>query len=405
MPNLAPVPPEPESLQPSSYADDLLEILGRTDLVANGQALLISIAPVKTALGSRWGTRQTQIYDLVERYFRKYLQPDDLCQKVAETCFLIGTPGRSRLIAQAICYRALKDVLSFFLGDVYPKDLEINLIMALSPGRVDARQCSIAELDEAEEHARHEDARRASKEEPASALTNLTSWPLVTPDGLDLRVSFAVDPVLDLKAQAVAGHRIESRIINQRTGVELTTEQRRKLLPRDLERIDLAALERAISRLSAHSGGSRPTLIVQLSFASLSNSRSRRILVDRAHELGDRLKRGAICELVDLETGLPGGRLAEVASLVRPMFRGVWAQVRPNRWLVDAAREAGVSGMTARADEMGQDNAAIMSGMSRFMTLAGPTPPCCVVTGLPANELIIAAGEIGVSHATVRAPR
>ncbi len=90
---------------------------------------------------------------------------------------------------------------------------------------------------------------------------------------------------------------------------------------------------------------------------------------------------------------------------MRPMFRGVWAQVRPNRWLVDAAREAGVSGMTARADEMGQDNAAIMSGMSRFMTLAGPTPPCCVVTGLPANELIIAAGEIGVSHATVRAPR
>ena len=404
MANLARAP-GPESIEQASYADQLLELLGGADLVAGGQALLVSIGPVKTALGARWATRQLQIYDLVERYFRKYLQPGDLCQRVDETCFLIGMPGRSALIAQAICYRAIKDVLSFFLGDVHPKDLEINLITLLSPGRVDTRPCTVTELDAAEEHAAREDARRTAEERSGSALANLTSWPLVTPDGLDLRVSFAVDPVLDLKAHAVAGHRIESRIINQRTGVELSTEQRLKLLPRDMERIDLAALERAISRLSAHGSGGRPTLIVQLSFASLSNSRSRRILVDRAHELGEKLKWGAICELVDLETGLPGGRLAEVASLVRPSFRGVWAQVRPNRGLIDAAREAAVSGLTVRASELGPDAASIKSGMSRFIALAGPSPPCCAVTGLPANELLIAAGEIGVSHATVRAPR
>ncbi len=405
MPNLARVVGEPESFLPPASANELLELLGASDMVAQGQAMLCSIAPVKVALGPRWASRQSQIYDLVDRYFRKYLAPEDLCRKVAETCFLIATPGKSEVLAQALCYRALKDVLSFFVGEIYPETLEINLITALGPGRVDARRCSIPELDAAEAFADQESARKAAGPGGESALANLTSWPLQTQDGVDLRVSFAVDPVLDLKAHAVAGHRIESRIINQRTGLELTPNQRRNLLPRDLERIDLAALERAVSRLSAHDGAGRPTLIVQLSFASLSNGRSRRALVERAHELGEGLKWGAICELVDLETGLPANRLAEVASLVRPSFRGVWAQVRASRSLIGTAREAGISGITVRADELGDDKKSMLRGMTRLMAIVGPIPACCAITGLPANDLLMAAGDLGASHATLRAPR
>jgi hypothetical protein len=235
------------------------------------------------------------------------------------------------------------------------------------------------------------------------AALDADSWSLKAADGRSLEVTYAIDPVMDLKAWARAGHRIESNIVDRRTGDALSAQQRCRLLPRDFEQIDLAALECGLERVARLESVDRPRLIIQLSFVSLSNSGARAKLLNRAREHQQVLRMAAICELVDIEPGIPVGRLTEVTSLVAGFFRGVWSPVQASRLSVDAACAAKASGLTIRAADLGEEPAQIAAGMRAFMNLTARHKALTVVTSLPTNDLLIDAMMAGFSHATLRA--
>jgi len=234
------------------------------------------------------------------------------------------------------------------------------------------------------------------------ALDALKTHPITTVDGRTLRVSFAVDPVLDLRASALAGHRIEARILDVERGRELTGRQRRTLLPSDFAKIDMAALERGMSRLTDADAEGPPRMIVQLSFASLSNSRSRQALIAKTTRVQHLLKQAVICELVDIEAGLPVNRLLELNSMIRPFFRSVWLQVQPHRALVETAKAARIPGLSVRAGDLGVDPQGVANGMRAFMALVQRAAPVLSVTNLPLRELSIEAMAAGFTHATLR---
>ncbi len=395
MPALANASPGPTAVSAAA----LFELIGSSDLIDQGQALLVSLEPVRQALGPRWESRRAQVYDLVERHFRKHLAPTDIWEQAGETQILVATPGKSTVLAQAYCYRALKEVLTYFLGEVKPADLIVGRVTELSSDRVTVSPVSVADL----EHADAVSVPKPTPAPPASSQANLASWPLQTADGQNLRVSFAMEPVMDLRAWAMAGHRIESRIMNLQTGVELTSSQRRMLLPRDFQQIDLAALERGMSRLADGGVPDKPNLIIQLSFASLSNGRARATLLDRARDMQQVMRQAVICELVDVELGVPLGRLTEVMSLIRGFFRSAWVQVEMQRTLIDVASSAKASGISIRASDLGDDNAAIARNMGKFVAMVNRPNALMSVTSLPATDLMIDAQAAGFRLATLRA--
>src|SRR5471032_3278307 len=126
-----PAASSPATTEPSPHtipihevsAAAMLEAIGHSTHVEDGQALIASIEAIKTALGPRWIPRRNQIHEVVERHFRKYLSPTDIWQPVSETYFLVVTPDSTPVVAQAVCYRALKEVLAYFLGEVNPLHL------------------------------------------------------------------------------------------------------------------------------------------------------------------------------------------------------------------------------------------------------------------------------------------
>jgi hypothetical protein len=235
------------------------------------------------------------------------------------------------------------------------------------------------------------------------ALDALKARPLTTVDGRNLRVSFAVDPVLDLRASALAGHRVEARILDVERGRELTGRQRRTLLPSDFAKIDLAALERGMSRLTEADADGPPKLIIQQSFASLSNSRARSALIAKTAKVQHLLKQAVICELVDIENGVPVNRLLELNALIKPFFRSVWLQVQPQRALIETAKSARIPGLSVRAGDLGVDPQGVASGMRAFMSLVQRAAPVLTVTNLPLRDLSIEAMAAGFTHATLRA--
>lgn len=242
----------------------------------------------------------------------------------------------------------------------------------------------------------------AKPAEAAAPAVPAEPAPLKAPDGSELRVSFGVDPVLDLKVMAPAGHRIESRIVRTATGVELTAAERRNLMPRDFEQIDLAALERGVSRLTSGEIPNKPTLILQLSFATLGNGRARVPLLERARQVQHILRQAAICELVDVEPGVPTGRLEEVTLLLRGFFRAVWVEVEPNRQILESAAQAKASGLTVRASTLGDDGPTIVRGLRSFIGMV-KKPALVIATGLPSTDLMLDAVKMGFTHATLRA--
>ena len=385
----------------AATANRLFILIGDSELVENGQALLVSIAAVRDALGARWESRRDQVYEVAERQLEKHLAPTDICQRASDVHFLVATPDKSPKLAQAICYRAASEVLAYFLGEVKPADIQVSQVAGLSDTGAEVRPFTVAELRLAEAEARPATPTKFTA--PSLEQVAPSGWPLVTADGQDLRVSFAVDPVMDLKAWAMAGHRIESRIVNRQSGVELTSAQRRILLPRDFETIDLAALDRGLSRLAALGVVDRPKLTIQLSFASLSNGRARAALLARARQHQEVLKRAAICELIDVENGVPVGRLTEVASLVQGFFRTLWIQVEPSRDLIDTAGAVKASGLTIRAADLGDDPQSIAEGMRAFAPMLKRRSVILTVTSLPTTDLLIDAMAAGFSHATLRA--
>lgn len=239
-------------------------------------------------------------------------------------------------------------------------------------------------------------------EAATSADPHAGSWSLKSLDGQNLRVSVAVDPVMDLRAWAMAGHHIESRIVDIGNQLEISQAQRRCLPPRDFERIDLAALERGCSRVAGVESFDRPTLIIQMSFASLGAGRGRATVLPRARELEGVLRQAAICELVDVDPGVPLGRLTEVSSMIRSLFRSLWLRVEPSRQGIETAYGAQASGITVKASQLGGDEASIIQGMQSFVQRVKRQNLLLTVTSLPRPQLMMEAMSAGFTHATLR---
>ena len=393
-------------------AAGLFAALGGSDLAEGGKALVLSLAPLKAALGPSWDTARAKIHTVLERSAGKHLTGSDIWRAIDDTLYLAATPDKSAIHAMALCHRAARDAVIYFQGRIRPAHLVVSRIPRLTAEAADLTLCSSIELENADIEAVSPPLPPPKPPaSPGGAISvqsspadgDLAAWQLQTSDGQHLRASFAVDPVMDLKAWAMAGHRIESRIMTMGSGVELTAQQRRNLQPWDFEKIDVAALGRGISRLAGGEIPDRPKLIVQLSFASLSNGKARNTLLEMVRDPRKGMKQAAICEIVDVESGVPVGRLVEVASLVRNSFRSIWVQVAPQRQAVETAIAAKITGLTVRASELGDTDQDIAAGLRRFAAMVKRPNTLMIATALPATNLMIDAMSAGFSHATLRA--
>lgn len=379
---------------------ELFEMLRRTDCVERGEALLISLEPVQTQLGGKWPLRRDSVFDHSERHFRKALAPGDIWCRLNDTDVLIAAPGTAPVTTQGLCYRALKEVLVHFLGECSDAIVKIERVTSLGDDALKTAPLASSELRAAEARLATENAAA-----PLSPLSQLKTAPLRTVDGSEIAVSFAVDPVIDLRTLSLAGHRIEARLLDAATRVPFDSERRRRLLPHDIGRIDQAALERGLAKLNASDeDDGRPWLILQLSFTGLTNTKMRNVLMQQAEDARRRMQEAVICELVDVESGVPAGRLREVAALVRPICRAVFAQLPPTKLAIDTVRAAGLPGATFRAFDFGATDEQIGEGLRRFGKIAMGSRPVLTVTGLSNTHLLVPALGCGFTHATVRAP-
>ncbi|MDP3660160.1 hypothetical protein [Phenylobacterium sp.] len=318
----------------SADGEAAMEQFGDPELLAQGKVNIIALDAVYDRFGSKWGLRRDQVYAHAERTLQRMLGARGFYLRVSETDFLICQPELSRFGCQAACLVALREILGHFLGEAHLANGYVHEVNKISSTGVEAIKINPALAARAA--AEEAQAETAVPPEPASFVEapepepkpqpvlrrirrTMDQWsPFVASDGRELRVSCTLEPVFELKNYARIGFRLARRVLVTGSDEELPPAAIALLSRADLLRIDLATIARGLDRLDADDGAKlQPSLIIPVSYVSLSSQRGRDEIAKAFKEANDFVQRGVICEICDLE-GVPQVALLSAVSLIRP---------------------------------------------------------------------------------------
>lgn len=301
-------------------AEEALERFNDAELLAAGKVNVISLEAVQARMAARWELRRDQVYEFTTRVLERGVGSQGFFMRVSMTDFFIVHPDLGAVAGQTACLRYLREVLNHFLGEDSMAASGVLQVTKITGGGIEARRSNLTAADEAHAEASLDGARPAAGAPADEAYDNaVNQWtPFVANDGRQLRVSSALEPVLEMKAFSRIGFRMVRRvmIVHYNGEEEMPPSQVAMLSTSDLLRVDMATIVRGIDRLRA-GGEQQLSLIVPVSFTSLSSQKGRAALVTQLKEAGSLVRLGVICEICDIE-GVPPSMLLAAISLLRP---------------------------------------------------------------------------------------
>lgn len=306
----------------SADAESQLARFSDPVLMQAGKINLISLEAVQHRLADKWLQRKDQVFAFAERTLQRCLGTNGVYLRVSDTDYFIIHPNHSRYAGQAACLRYLREILAHFLGDDAEAVGGVLQVTRIGKGRLEAAQVDPVYAETALTRGEtgevgHSDPLAAFDLEEAPTPATPRAAAFVANDGRQLRISATLEPIYEAKSFTRIGFRMVRRVIVVSTGEELTNREIAALSSADILRADLSTILRGIDRLRVDGGERQLSLIVPLSFSSLSSQRGRTELVRPLQEAGGLVKFGVICEILDLE-GVPAGPLVSAAALVRP---------------------------------------------------------------------------------------
>jgi len=385
----------------SADAQQALERLQSSSLLSDGQVCLMSLDAVRGRLGPRWVARRDRVYEHAQQTLRRQLGPHGFFLRVSETDILVAQPGVGRIAGQAYCLNCLREVLTYFLGEALLSDIMVHEVTTIEGGRI-AAQTLDATAVEAEAQASPPSAAQLPLTSPVSSLISQDRWtPFVSNDGRHLRASCQLEPVFQLKTYGRIGYRMKRRVLNLPSERPLTRDEQRRLTSADVERIDFATLARGLNRIEQEGDGERqPSLILPVSFTTLSSKRGRATLAEFFRVAQENVQRGLICEVCDIE-GVPPSTLLAVTSLMRPFCLFIIGRLAstPTGGLA-ALQDAGLQGVSIECPA-GLETDGAFDAFAKTVTLAArPVVRAVMIYGVAGPRQAAIASLHGATHAS-----
>jgi hypothetical protein len=384
---------DPRRLNPDVVS--ALEPFRNSPLMANGQINLLSLDAIVERLGDRWPLRREAVHDYTARTLERNIGEEGHFLRVSDADFLIVLPAERRFTAQARCLRYLKEVLTYFLGEARPGDLTVREVTCITARGLEAALVNPTAVAVAAEQ---------EQREAAGAVVSVDRWsPFVAADGRRVRVSCVLEPVFELKQYARIGNRIARRVVAMGSEEALTAAELQNLSRGDIEKIDLATIARGLDRLRAEAGGDRQlSLIVPVSYISLSNRQSRAALAGLFREAKALVETGVICEVCDIES-VPQAALLEATSLIRPycMFLIGHLAASPDHSLANL-KDAGLHAISFEAPQGIVGDAEFLGWAKAAVHAAKRVAKSVMIYRLGSTRHAGIAGLVGASHASLR---
>lgn len=438
-PSIAQVATPVLTMDPAELAD-VLDRLGDTSALRDGLVNVLSLEGVAERFGTRWSLRSELVYEHVERLLQRNLGDDAVFQRIGEAHYVVVQPGLTRLQAQGLCLRCLREILHHFVGEVRMRHLRLHEVTRasrdeiighqvdvgqpglavqetaveprsfLKPGQVDEDRFAFLTRSFVPEPSptgsrsfapeppqpgsRSFAPRRPA---PAPSLLPVSQWtPFVASNGGTVKVSCSLEPVIKLASSERIGFRLARRVL----GAErpLSPHELRNLSRADIARVDFATIARGLERLHTQVGGEKsPTLVAPVSFATLSNQRTRETLVSLLQQAREQVRLGLVCELCELD-GVPPSALLTAVSLIRPFCVRVIAFVAdPKPPVLKPLKGLGLAGISMESPQNLGD--AEFLGWARDAARAvKPVAGALVIYRVQPRERGALAALAGASH-------
>jgi hypothetical protein len=385
-------------------ARQALEQIKSSPMMAEGKVCLLGLDAIRDRSGGRWLGRRERVFDYVQTSLRRQVGPHGFFLRVSETDFVVAQPNVSRLAGQAYCLNCLRDVLTFFLGEALVSDMVVHEVLAIDDGVIGARKVDTVA---AQAEAAKESVARVRTVHAAPNLMSQDRWsPFTAHDGRRLRASSQLEPVFQLKTYGRIGFRMTRKALQAPGDIPLTPAELGQLTSTDIERIDFATLARGLNRLQQQSDGMRePSLILPVSFVTLSSHRGRSMLAEFFHAAQESVQRGLICEVCDIEGAPPSGLLAATA-LMRPHCLFIVGRLNavPAGGLADL-KDVGLHGTSIECPH-GLDTDESFAGFAKSVTTAAKGVGRAVMLyGVAGPRQAAIASLFGATHASFAPPR
>lgn len=397
-------PPESRRLETVGL-DTVLERFASPDMLARGTVNVISVAAIRAKSGDRWSRRAEDVWAYMDRKLDEHLGVGDVRHRLNATDFLVAMPSRDAVTAQVVAMRVLEEVLTHFLGEAKPGDIDIKAVTSVENGAL-----TCATIDPDLLAVMRTQPLPAPPPPPANSFVGIdlaeerkrNPVSFVTGSGLSLRIDFSVEPLISLRHNATAGLRIEPVVTDEPTGRIIPARAFARLEDHDVARIDEATIAYGALYLPKAEGRSQPPIMLPQSFRTMAGRKGRGALINQAGAATAIVKTALIVELMDAGAGVPPGRLTEVAGLLTSLCRGVMGRVTPGKEFAAAFRDARLMGVTLDAADLPGPDSRIAGQILEFGKLAKGLAPVTSVHGLASVDFFAIAEVAGLTHAAVR---
>lgn len=386
-------------------ARQALEQIQSSPIVSEGKVCLIGLDAIRERLGARWPGRREMVYEHVRHTLRRQIGAHGFFLRISETDFLVAQPSVSPLTGQAYCLNCLRDLLTYFLGEALINDIVVHQVTSIEDGRIAADKLDATELQAEADKAQAAHGGAASSEPGAISQDRWT--PFVANDGRRLRASSRLEPVFQLKTYGRIGYRMTRRVLQLPGETPLSVAEQRQLTSSDIERIDFATLARGLNRLHQEGEGERePSLILPVSFATLSSQRGRATVAEFFRQAQASVQRGLICEVCDIE-GVPTGALLAAASLMRPFCRFIVGRLvgPPQGSLSNLLRETSLQGVSIECPPGLNSDDSFGAFARTIVTAAKPAARAVMLYGVAGPRQAAIASLYGATHASFTTTR
>ncbi|HXQ17517.1 MAG TPA: hypothetical protein VN814_23105, partial [Caulobacteraceae bacterium] len=220
-------------------------------------------------------------------------------------------------------------------------------------------------------------------------------------NGCRVRVSCVLEPIFELRTYGRIGNRIARSVIRMGEEEVLTPAELQNLSRADIQRIDLATIARGLDRLRAEANGERQlSLIIPVSYISLSHRAGRAALADLLREAKALVQAGVIVEVCDIE-GVPQAALLEATSLIRPYCIFLIGRLNDAPYnALGNLQNAGLSGVSFDAPQIVGD-AEFMGWTKAAVHAAKRVAKSVIIYRLGSTRQAGMAALLGASHASL----
>jgi len=351
-------------------------------VVAQGRVFTLSLEPIKRELAERWATKADMVWESAERALIKRMPPPDIFLRLNETTILAAIISTESYQGQVLCADVMRTLLAYFLGRSAENDIEISRVSELSDSGI---RCETIDLS-APPPPLVVSAPSTPPERWTPPLAGRRMLcPFTSERGALIPLSFDIVPVWRLDLGVISAYAIRRRLPD--APGSYSDEDRQQIANR---LIDLL-----VPLLEEYRGnGGVFALMIQGTYSTLSMRRPRSALIERCTTVLDVMRSAVVMELAGFDVGVPEGRLAETASMLKPFFSRLAATVSDSAEAQMAMREHAFQGLTIDASTVAAPRLVPLIKAMRQRT------SIVVVHGLPRGINEDRLRALGVSHVT-----